>query len=401
MLLVLLVGYCGATGAGAASEAPAPVSVWPALYHDAAGSNFNPSERVLAASNVARLHRVSAQPGSLVIVTPAGLFESIDNGSTPQGDYYQVVQTDSATSRGSNDFTYSTEYLDSTQDPEPLGFWRNLLLVDGNKPPGLKALSLRTGRPVWRRPEITTFQNFIGQNDFAVAGGVIFSSNGSDVSAVDAHAGHMLWQDRAGGLGVIVAGGRVYTGASEAQGLAGTRVDDARTGALLCTLPWTGLWTGDDRQAFALAGYEGSRVLWPEQMVAVNAAGKRLWSTSVGKIGQDVQPVLAYDTLFTVSNRFHPGVTALDAATGRIRWADNLGRNLVLAAANHLLIVLHTDTGRLDVLDSATGRSLARIAIRGYSLQGPYSSGPTVAQLAIAGGTVYATGGGRIFALRP
>jgi hypothetical protein len=74
---------------------------------------------------------------------------------------------------------------------------------------------------------------------------------------------------------------------------------------------------------------------------------------------------------------------------------------VVLAAANQLLFALHTDTGRLDVLDSATGHALARIAIRGYSIRGPYSSGITGAQLAIAGGTVYATGGGRIFALRP
>jgi hypothetical protein len=46
-------------------------------------------------------------------------------------------------------------------------------------------------------------------------------------------------------------------------------------------------------------------------------------------------------------------------------------------------------------------RARAGIAIPGYYLQGPYSSGITVVQLAIAGGTVYATGGGRILALRP
>jgi hypothetical protein len=264
MLLVLVVGYCGTSGTGVASEVSVPEPVWPAVYHDAAGSNFDPSEHLLAASNAVHLHRVWITPGSLVSVAPAGLFESIDNGSTPQSEYYQVVQADTATSEQYTPFTYSTEYLESPYEPESLGFWRGLLIVGGPRPPGLKALQVKTGRPVWQHPGIGTFQNAIGQTDLAVAGGFIYTVSGhcspgcSAIIAVNAQTGRINWQhigDR-GGSGVMVASDRVYT-----AGTTDTYVYAARTGALLHHVPWEGLWTGDAKRAFVLASYTGPRVL--------------------------------------------------------------------------------------------------------------------------------------------
>jgi outer membrane protein assembly factor BamB len=389
---------------------PPPQSIWPALYHDAAATNFNASEHVLGASNVTSLHLAWMAPANTLIVTPDGLFESIDDGTSPQGLFYQVVQTDAATSRSFTRFTYSTEYMSGPTDPEPLAWWPGLLVVGGPSAPGLKALSLRTDRPIWRHPDVPTSSSNNGETGLAVTGGLVVTgydvcmrSGCGVVTAVDVRSGRIVWQhagNDSGGGDVVVAGGRVYS-----CGKVGTRVYEARTGRLLYTLPWTGLWTGDSKRAYALAEYQGARSLWPMRMIAVTGSGKLIWSISVGK-SELARPVLAYNTLFTVSNRFHPGVMAIDAATGRIRWADNLlepprpfGEVLLIAVANHLLFVMHTETGILDVLDTGTGRPLASIFIRNYSVNAPY--GPGAAQLVVAGGTVYVTGGGRIRALRP
>jgi outer membrane protein assembly factor BamB len=408
-LIAMRVGLWPASEARVMAQVPPPPSDWPALYHDAAATNFDANERVLSASNVATLHVAWMAPGNTLIAAPVGLFESINNGPTPQGLYFQVVRTDAATGRSFTRFGYSTEYMGAPTDQEPLAYWPGLLLVSGDRP-GLKVISLRSGRPLWRNQDIISSPGQIGRTDTVLTNGVIYAASSIEtqagpqgtVTAINARTGHVAWQHRgrAGGLDVMVAGSRVYS-----SGSTGTVVYGAVTGKMLYTIPWTGLWTGDAMRSYVLADYEGSRYLWPTRMIAVNGSGKQLWSISVGKV-ETVRPVLAYDSLFIASNRFHPGVIAVDAATGRIRWAVNfvesprpLGEALLLAAANHLLFVMHTETGTLDVLDTGTGRQLAHIAIHRYSVNAPY--GPGAAQLVVAGGTVYVTGGGRIRALRP
>jgi outer membrane protein assembly factor BamB len=157
-------------------------------------------------------------------------------------------------------------------------------------------------------------------------------------------------------------------------------------------MPIYATWTGDAHHTYATV-MKGNAATGPRfSLEEVGPDGRATWSTDIGRAGS-AAPVYAYGSLFSGSYRFHPGVVAVNAATGAVRWAANLGRNLHLAAANHLLVVANDQTGQISVLSAGSGKVLRQLTLPTK----PYS----VSGLAIAGGTIYVTDASGLTAIRP
>jgi outer membrane protein assembly factor BamB len=128
----------------------------------------------------------------------------------------------------------------------------------------------------------------------------------------------------------------------------------------------------------------------------ISRTGKPMWKVPLGNLRQfaATTPVLAYNTLYVQSNRFHPGVLAINASTGQIRWGADIGMTTSLVAANHLLFALQRN-GQIVVLSAETGKLLRAMAVPGAFT--PDSS----TGLMVAGGTLYRLSGNGLTAFRP
>jgi len=116
----------------------------------------------------------------------------------------------------------------------------------------------------------------------------------------------------------------------------------------------------------------------------IGPAGRPAWKLQLGTPADpngDGQAALADHTLYVPSNRFHPGVIAVNAANGKIRWGADIGSRFDLVASTRLLFAIHRGNGGVDVLDSRGGQVLSRIVV-------PASLGGGAGGF-VAGGTFY------------
>jgi hypothetical protein len=247
-----------------------------------------------------------------------------------------------------------------------------------------------TGKVYWRVPG--------GADALVVSGRTLFTGKGCQnpcgplaSQGINLSTGKLLWTHPGNaGHAPVLIGGHLYQAWGEYNG--NTRVYDPASGRLLATMPIYGEWTGDTHHTYAYVASGQSITGKHASLEEIGPDGRARWSTNLGRAG-DGYLVYAYGTIFTGSYRFSPGMVAINAATGRIRWAANLGRYLHLAAANHLLVAANDPTGQVSVLNAGSGRILRQLTLPSK----PYA----VSGLAIAGGTIYVWDASGLTAIRP
>lgn len=383
-LLALCLALVLALGIATADAADS----WLVANHDAAATNFNPGEHLLSAATVSRLHVVWRQEGVLSAVATDervyAIVKAVGSGSN-------VAVFDAATGKVLRTFTAANLHLTDRpgDNPQALAYAQGKLVVGAST--ALLALDPSSGRLWWRTPGGASVLTVKDRTIYTGKGCQNVPSRcGSLASyAVDLTNGRVRWQHpgNGGALPTLVAG-RLYQ--LWGMYMPSTHVYDAASGRLLATLPLTASWTGDVARSYAdvTGGPSGK----PDWLGEIGANGKPVWKVSVGHVQGNSRPALAYGTLFLPSNRFHPGVIAVNARNGQVRWGADVGPNVSVAVANHLVYVLHTETGALDILDAASGRGVVHLMIPGYVGYG---------SLFVSGGTVYVVSGGAgLIALR-
>lgn len=276
------------------------------------------------------------------------------------------------------------------EDPLTLAYAAGRLVVGAAR--DVVAINPETGRAYWRVPG--------GADQVQISGRTVYTGKGCQnvcgalaSYAIDLYTGRLRWTHSGnfGQVPVLVAG-HLYQTWGEYTGT--THVYDPATGSMLAQLSLNASWTGDANHAYANVLTSGFNTTTPHSWVGeIGSNGRPVWKTDLGKSFPGM-PVLAYNTLFVPSYRFHPGVLAVNASNGNVRWGANVGQNLVLIAANHLLFTVQQQKGQVTILDAGTGRILRRFIPAGYVWNG--TSG-----LMVANGTLYVLDGNAIVAYRP
>lgn len=359
---------------------------WLMQGHDAQATNFNPGDTAISPQNVARLRTAWTYPGVVkAIATGKRVFAIVAAGQS----HLNVVVLDSRTGRLLRRFTAAMLHLSGQpyDNPIDLAYGQGKLVIAGVS--SVLAVDPQTGRQYWRTPG--------GAGAVAIAGGTIYTgktcqnSCGAMISyALNLATGAVRWQHRENG------GGRPILIASRLYQLWGqytpeTRVYDPASGFLVARMPMAAWWTGDSHSAYATVGAVGGKSGWAGQ---VSSTGRPRWKVTLGKVSGTTAPVLAYHNLYVASNRFSPGLLALNASNGQVRWAADLGSNLTAIAANHLIFVLHASSGLVDILHAGSGQTAGRVRIRNYSPTG------FIPGMFLSAGTLYIHDGKRLHALR-
>lgn len=262
----------------------------------------------------------------------------------------------------------------------------------------LFVLDAATGRPHWTTGIAV---GGTGASSPAVASGVVYApSDGGNVSAIDIKTGSEIWpffafdhffESPFVSNGIVYIGGAGGLYAIDAKSGLSKWIDYVGPGGVTKMLVVNGIAyieTSDGSHNFVLA-YQAT-------------SGQRLWAFSPG----DSEPL---DSLLTVNGdsvffTYNDQVYALNAGTGRLRWAINVGPGSIAGdgaagvtspiVANGVVYVSGPDikihTSKLFALDAATGKQRWAISV----------SGREYGYLAVANGLLYASSGddGKIYA---
>lgn len=363
-------------------------STWPMDGYNAQHTNFNPGEQAIGPSNVARLHPVWSRNVSAMeraIVAGNRIYAvHVRNG------HGEVVVLDAPTGAPIRTFTSGSHGLNTQRydDPQAVAYAGGRLVIAAGR--DVLAINPQTGSRFWKVPG--------GADQVEIAGRTVFTGKGCQNPcgttasyAIDLYSGKVIWTHRGnfGQVPVLIAG-RLFQTWGEMVGV--THVYDPQSGTLLATLPLNASWTGDATHAYAETTgriLTGTPHSWLEY---VAPTGKPVWRTDLGKTFGS-RPVFAYNTLYASSYRFNPGLVAVNARTGKVLWGADLGQNLWMVAANHLLYVIQTQTGQVTILNAATGNVLRRFKVTPYVNEG-------WPNLVIANGTLYVLRGQGIVAYR-
>ncbi len=381
LLLCLLVGVMLPGSVLAAGPGS-----WPMAGHDAQGTSFNATERILGARNIASLHQVwhlSLRPTGVAVATGTRLFALALHGSS-----INVLTLEARSGKLLRTLTLNNLQFSSGELSTALAYSRGKLIVGGYRN-STTAVDAASGRVLWRAPVPAQFLTVDGNTAYTGKGCQNSPSTcglGTS-SAIDTRTGHILWQHPGNGgqLPALIAG-HLY----QVWGKS-TRVYNPVSGSLLGTLPFAAAWTGNARNAYALDFATGSKGrAWVAQ---IGPNGKPKWKNDLGIILPiAAAPVFSPGTLYVSSHRFRAGVIAINAANGRILWGADTGPPRQIIAANGLLYVLINTDSSIHVLSASTGKELRRIAP---------PAGGTVLQELIANGTLYEITIGGIVAMRP
>lgn len=372
----------------ALSVGAAAAASWPAASFNAQRTNFNPGEHAIGAGNLKSLRAVWTR--SLPNVTTAVSSDSRVYLTRAHGGKTDVVVLNARNGSVLHTYTQSALGLNARKFdfPQALALASGRLVIGSTQT--VLAINPENGHVYWRVPG--------GAGDLTIAGRTVYTGKGCQNECgsiiasygIDLYTGHVLWT-HPGNFGhwPTVIAGHLYEVWGENTG--STRVYNPGSGALLGTLPINGMWTGDSSHSYAdqLTGAMTPNYRW--WLEQVRPDGKYAWRLSLGKVLQETPPAYAYGTLYAASNRFHPGLIAVNARNGAVRWGQDLGQSLVMAAANHLLFVLEETARQLTVLDATSGKILRRLRAPAGIVTNP---------LLISGSTVYAVGLDRITAFR-
>jgi outer membrane protein assembly factor BamB len=376
---------------GLTSVSAAPVSTWSMAGHDAQNTAFNNTEFALGAQNVARLHPVWTARGVLnAIATDQRVYAIVSNGVAPP----RVVVMNAADGKVLLAYTPAMLHLTRFTDdiPQALAHPDDTLVVASTR--AVVALNPHNGKLRWYSPG--------GATSLVVNGSTVYTGKVCRrvcgplaTYALDLRTGRRIWQHpgNLAGAPTVVNGG-LYVPIDASTG--STRVYSQKTASFLGTLRISADWLGDVRSAYAFALMNArsngtvARRAWIGQ---ISSSGTVVWKADLGKVASG-NPVLAYGDVFVPSNRHHPGVIGLNARTGAFLWGADIGASSNMLVANHLLYVLHSTTGTVDVLRTANGTLVRRLTIAGFSRRGGTG-------LMVAGGTLYARSTNGLVALRP
>jgi outer membrane protein assembly factor BamB len=279
---------------------------------------------------------------------------------------------------------------------------------------GHKRWTQRTGGPISSSP--------------AVAGGVVFiGSADGKVYAMDAATGKIRWTHATGAAvnsSPAVAGGTVYVGSdngnvyalSEATGKTRWMQD---TGAAVNSSPAVAVGAvfigSDNGRVYAMDAVSGKMLWMHDTGGAVNsspavanptvyvsndngnlyaldlATGQVLWSTSSGSYGYS-SPAVANDTVYIGSDS--GDISAFYESSGQFRWSQpaqyKVSGSPVVAGS---IVYISSDGPTTWALDAATGH-----VVWAYTI-GPAEVINGLARPAVAAGTVYVGGAGKVYAL--
>lgn len=360
-------------------------SSWPMPGHDAQSTNFNAGEHTLGVNTVGRVHRVWTYTGASRAIVAGNRVFALSRIGTSSGNL-NIAVLDARTGRRLHLFTPAALRLQSGSKDQPLALaYAGGRLILGAAREVL-AINPGSGHVLWRSSG--------GASGMTIVGGTIYTGTGCRIPcgarqsyALDLRSGKVMWAHTEGGWPVLIAD-RLYQ--SSGSGRQQTSVYDPKTGALIAQLPLNAFWTGDARGVYAAV----TSASIGTSLERIASTGKPAWKVPLGHPQGASIPVLAYHTLFAQSNRFHPGIVAVAAATGKVVWAQDTGGNITLVGANHVLYALHQSSGRVDVMRTDTGKIVRSIQAPGYRQSGSWDE-------QVAGGSLYVMDGSRIIAMRP
>lgn len=364
-------------------------SSWPQAGYDAQGTNFNRVEKGLSARTVRSLHVAWTVPGVTAAVASSSAVYSVtpstSAGGTPGVTVLNPITGAMIRQFSARDLGLQEKVIDA---PQTLAVAGSRLIVASST--AVLAMNGSTGKVYWRVQG--------GADGLVVSGRRLYTGKGCQNACgalvsqgIDIPTGRLLWSHSGNfGHAPAVIGGHLYQTWGEYKGH--TSVYDPASGHLLATMPLYATWTGDANHTYAYVTRGQSLSSMRASLREIGPDGRARWTTDVGRAGDGVL-VYAYKTVYSGSYRFSPGLVAVNAATGKVRWAANLGRYLHLTAANHLLVAANDQTGQISVLDAGSGKVLRQLSLPSRS--------SAVSGLMVAGRTIYVTSAAGLTALRP
>lgn len=273
---------------------------------------------------------------------------------------------------------------------------------DGEGNSAVHAVDFKTGEPLWEFPTEISVHGSI-----AVADGVVYASDlRSNIYAIDARTGKLLWQrepapspDPAlnqrtyGYYGVTVADNKVFWTHQDRVGPGSQGLISAlepKSGATLWESPMTGATMSDGTPVFADGRvYVGNQTR--DRILAYEAeTGKRLWTSSTTLTGwQDGVPTVVDGRVFIGSGN---GISARDAVSGADLWTyKSPGQTYIPGNATPASPAVVGDTvymgfpdGNVTALNAATGAVMWTTQLPGKLDFGGVHSSP-----AVSGDTLY------------
>jgi eukaryotic-like serine/threonine-protein kinase len=379
----LVLGWPGAASGQAAGDHPK----W---MYDAAQTGVNPAETVLGTGNVSRLRRAWSRDllvgGGSPVVAGGRVYLGVTGGN---GNGW-VYALDAATG--------ATRWTADTGTPYPpkhlaLAGGRLVVPTIGDPDGVLLALDQATGRRLWAT-KLTPGTRSDWWHPPNVAGGRIYLGGTTQkIYSVDAATGRVVWRSTASTIGPpAVVGNRVYAAdeggalfAKDVTNGVNRWIGNGRAGSRTSPPSVGGgrVFTVNDEghvNAYAAGGCGALRcgTLW-----RVQVAGDRMWRST---------PAVGKTTIFIGG---HNRLDALDAATGKRRWAglvDEPNVGLTSPTIAHGVIYVASSGDRLHAFPSAgCGAATCRPL-----WTAEFNPDPFVDQVhyppAVSGGAVYAIG---------
>lgn len=244
----------------------------------------------------------------------------------------------------------------------------------------LTGVSLRTHRVIACVPVGTPGE--LGAGSPTVQRGTVYVANGTRVYAVAAATGAPRWTRRLPSAGVSV--GTVAVDAGLVLVPASSPSYDVGRVYALRTRNGSTAWSHRSPGVTSVTA-SGGRVLLDDPLTALDeSTGRVLWSNPAylpgAGLSVDRRSVYVYCGEASVApngGTCDGDVLALDAATGRVLWRTSIaseGAGVVSTGRGVVYVTDVIDSGRLFLLDAATGAVLAR---RGHA-GGFYTSQPVV-----------------------
>lgn len=375
-----------AVAAALAVNAVFAASSWPQQGYDAQQTNFNRSETALSSSTVRTLHVAWRVPAIIRMIAGGSAVYAITAGSNSE-----IVSINPRTGNRMQSFSSFQLGLPAgtTDLPQALALWNGQLIVGTTR--HVVDVNPATRKILWRVPG--------GADQLVISGHFLYTGKGCQNACgsiasqgINLQTGRLMWSHNGNfGHAPVLIGNHLYQSWGESQN-GYTKVYDPASGHLLAIMPAYGTWTGDTHHTFVYTVTGRTLTRAQAALKSIGPDGRAVWAAPLGRVG-DGNLVYAYGSIFTGSYRFSPGMVAVNASNGTVRWAANLGQYLHLAAANHLLVAANDQTGQVSVLNAGSGKMLRQFTLP--------NSPHAVSGLAIAGGTIYVTDASGLTAIRP
>ncbi len=391
--LVLVLGVSAGTSVGAVAVGEGPSSGcaeddWPQFRHDSCNSGATsganaPARAAAARLRVAWTYKTGSAAGSPVVANGAAYV--VSGGG-------RLHALDLRTGR--RRWSVSAGLLNSSALPAPLVHGEVVVSLGSGSV--LRGFDVRTGAIRWKAQVGGVSGGYLGSP--ILSGANVIVLRGAAVTAVAADTGAIAWSTPLDCFGCTLAsdGARVYAaGATGTPGSAERREGmfafdaatgdelwhaaagrgiDAKSGAspsVAGKRVYARLFRGDEQKQFWLASYEAE-------------SGARIWQAAIGEAAPFNFSVPAVGGSAVVYPSTDGKLYALDASTGRRRWAVEVGLTDGSPAIGNGVVYVVGARNRLLALDVRYGRVLWRSpAAAGAGRRADWSASP-----ALAGGFV-------------